>query len=98
MKNIFAFLLIACLTFSQLFANRPTPKAKPCKRDTIQSIQNGDWNTATTWSRNRTPIAGDTVIIVHQVDLNSTGNCHKLKYKIGGKLNMTVGSILNTGL
>jgi hypothetical protein len=94
MKKILAILLFLCLTFSQLFAHN-FPMAK-C--DTIKSTQNGNWKLASTWNRGRRPAAGDTVIIVHEVTLDTIGNCRKLKYKGTGKLNMTVNSILHTGL
>ena len=83
MKKMIAIALFVIINSVNSFANlQPKYSEIKIKKDTIQSVQNGSWKNTSTWNRNRKPMAGDTVILKHEVTLDTVGNCYKIKYKL----------------
>ena len=50
---------------------------------TVYSVQNGDWNTASTWSNGAVPTSADTVQIKHKVTIKADGSASVIEIKEG---------------
>lgn len=78
--SIFIFTLVIGInlfTNSDLVATKTTIDSPA---DTLNSVSAGDYNTASTWNKNRTPTATDYVICEHGVIFS--GDCHMYDKKI----------------
>ena len=49
----------------------------------IDSVQDGDWNTASTWSGGAVPTSSDNVIIDHSVTINSNAVANDIEVRAG---------------
>ncbi|GAB3694430.1 hypothetical protein GCM10027592_15330 [Spirosoma flavus] len=62
----------------------------------MATVQNGNWNSPSTWSCNRVPLATDQVSIAHQVTLSAgvTTQVKRVIYQNGGRLSLQSGARL----
>ncbi|GAB3993949.1 hypothetical protein GCM10028807_30480 [Spirosoma daeguense] len=70
-------------------------QSPPCT--VMTTVQNGNWNSPSTWSCNRVPIATDQVRIGHWITVPTgiTVRATKLTYLNGGRLSLLTGARLN---
>jgi trimeric autotransporter adhesin len=59
------------------------------------SVQNGNWNSPTTWNRGVVPLSSAKVTIKHQVTVTQTTSCQSVFEAIGGKVQVNTGVSLN---
>ena len=52
----------------------------------IESVQNGDWNTAATWDSGSVPTSADSVVISHNVTISSDASASDITIQSGGSL------------
>ncbi len=68
--------------------------------ETCQTVQNGPWHSASTWSCGRVPVAADQATVRHLVTISTSlvGFARQVQYETGGQLVMVSSGQLQVGL
>jgi hypothetical protein len=59
------------------------------------TVQNGNWNSPTTWNRGTVPPSSAKVTVKHQVTVTQTTSCQSVFEDIGGRVQVNTGIRLN---
>lgn len=76
------------------WGNYLTQQVEVLSPELNQSVADGDWNNAATWSRNAVPAENDSVVVAHAINFNvSSASVFALTLTTGGNLDLNTHEV-----